>query len=126
MPTRDTISIPRGTCKTINVTPKSADGTPIVLSATDTVVLTVRALASPESPILLQAESAPGTSQIQLHEDETMLPPGKYSADIRFNLILARTAVKKQRAGTLCSYFAHLTAYVCIVGGAEADLRLHT
>lgn len=84
MPTRDTISIPRGTCKTINVTPKSADGTPIVLSATDTVVLTVRALASPESPIRLQAESAPGTSQIQLHEDETMLPPGKYSADIRF------------------------------------------
>ena len=83
-PTRDTISIPRGTCKTINVTPKSADGTPIELSTTDTVVLTVRELASPDSPILLQAESAAGTTQIQLHEDETTLPPGKYSADIRF------------------------------------------
>lgn len=43
------------------------------------------------------------------------------SADIRLNLILARTAVKKQRAGTLCFYFAHLTACVCIVGGAEGN-----
>ena len=55
MPTRDTISIPRGTCKTINVTPKSADGTPIELSTTDTVVLTVRELASPDDTTILDS-----------------------------------------------------------------------
>ncbi len=79
----DAIYIPRGTCRTIAV---EVESNGIDITSQGTLTLTVRELPSPESPILIQVQNDPGTNFITLHEDDTKIPVGKYSADIRFTI----------------------------------------
>ena len=81
------IRIPRGTCLAIPVT-LTEDGEPLTMGENDYLVLTVREIASESSPILLRVEGQKGKSVIALHETDTDLLVGKYSADIRFYRLL--------------------------------------
>ena len=76
------IRIPRGTCKAFKIRIVQ-DGMEVELGENDYLVLTVREIASESSPVLLRVEGRKGKNVIMLHEADTMLPVGKYSADIR-------------------------------------------
>ena len=78
--------IPRGTCKAYRArlfSRTDSGKTEIEMGENDYLVLTVREIASESSPILLRVEGQKGKNIIALHENETDLPVGKYSADIR-------------------------------------------
>ena len=77
------IYIPRGTCQAITMN-LTENGEPLTMGENDYLVLTVREIASESSPILLQVKGQEGKNVIGLHESDTDLPAGKYSADIRF------------------------------------------
>lgn len=83
----EAITIPRGTCKAIEVT-LTENGEALTMGEKDYLVLTVRETASTESPILLQIKGQEGKNVLGLHEADTDLPVGKYSADIRFYRLL--------------------------------------
>ena len=78
----DTLYFARGTCGAIDATLKE-DGEELVMGADDYLVLTVRETAAETSPVLLRVVGQFSKTTLQLHEDDTMLPVGKYSADIR-------------------------------------------
>ena len=78
----DTLYFARGTCGAIDVT-LYEDGSPLEMGADDYLVLTVRETASESSPVLLRLVGQYGKTSLGLHEADTMLPVGKYSADVR-------------------------------------------
>ena len=80
----DTIYIPRGTCKVLKFNLKM-NGDVLEINEDDQLILTVREKASASSPVLLRAAAEKGTGTIILHESDTMLPVGKYSAEVRLH-----------------------------------------
>lgn len=78
------IAITRGDCGIIEIEIDAGDET-YEMTAEDTIELTVRALPTSESPVILHAVSAPGINQIVLHGEDTQIAPGRYTADIQLN-----------------------------------------
>ena len=59
-------------------------GEEYALRDADVLTLTVRELPSAASPVLMQIDSAPGSSRIVIrHEDTAELDVGQYSADVQ-------------------------------------------
>ena len=79
----DTLTVVRGECKTFMADPTAA-GKSIDFGTDDYVELTVRTLPNADSPILLQKRSEAGSKYIELHESDTMIEPGQYSAEVRY------------------------------------------
>lgn len=62
----------------------AADGEEYELRDTDVLTLTVRALPSDQSPVLIQIDSLPGSNRIVIgHADTAELTVGRYSADVQ-------------------------------------------
>ena len=60
------------------------DGSQYELKSEDVLTLTVRALPSAESPVLIQIDSLPGSDRIVLrHEDTAEMNVGRYSSDVQ-------------------------------------------
>ena len=60
------------------------DGSEYALQETDVLTLTVRALPSAQSPVLIQIDALPGSRRIVIrHEDTAELTVGRYSADVQ-------------------------------------------
>lgn len=78
------IAITRGDCGIIEIE-IDAGGGAYEMTAEDTIELTVRALPTSESPVILHAVSSPGINQIVLHGEDTQITPGRYTADIQLN-----------------------------------------
>ena len=60
------------------------DGSQYELKSEDVLTLTVRALPSAESPVLIQIDSLPGSDRIVLrHADTAEMNVGRYSSDVQ-------------------------------------------
>ena len=60
------------------------DGSEYALQETDVLTLTVRALPSAQSPVLIQIDALPGSNRIVFSSDDTAeLDVGRYSADVQ-------------------------------------------
>ena len=60
------------------------DGSEYELQAEDVLTLTVRALPSAESAVLIEIDSLPGSNRIVIrHDDSVGLAVGRYSADVQ-------------------------------------------
>ena len=60
------------------------DGSQYEMQAGDVLTLTVRALPSADSPVLIQIDALPGSNRIVFrHEDTAELTVGRYSADVQ-------------------------------------------
>ena len=60
------------------------DGSEYALQDTDVLTLTVRALPSAQSPVLIQIDALPGSNRIVFSSDDTAeLDVGRYSADVQ-------------------------------------------
>ena len=80
----DAIYLTRGDDAVLGIALTGADGTAYALEDGDVLTLTVRALPSAESEILLQLSGEPGGDEIVLrHEDTAGIEPGGYSADVQ-------------------------------------------
>ena len=76
-----TIASAAGECGIRALEIQTEDGT-YTMAETDTVELTVREKPNADSPVVLHAVGAPGVAQIVLHQQDTDIAPGQYSADI--------------------------------------------
>ena len=76
-----TIAIAAGDCGILALEIRTVEGT-YTIAETDTVELTVREKPNADSPVVLHAVGAPGVAQIVLHQQDTDIAPGQYSADI--------------------------------------------
>lgn len=80
----DVIYITKGDDAVLEIESIAAqDGSEYALQETDVLTLTVRALPSADSPVLLQIDALPGSNRIVLrHADTAELNVGRYSADV--------------------------------------------
>ena len=81
----DVIYITKGDDAVLEIESITAqDGSEYALQETDVLTLTVRALPSADSPVLLQIDALPGSNRIVLrHADTAELNVGRYSADVQ-------------------------------------------
>lgn len=81
----DVIYLTKGDDAVLEVSNITTDGgVEYALQEADVLTLTVRALPSAESPVLIQIDSLPGSNRIVLrHEDTSDLEVGRYSADVQ-------------------------------------------
>ena len=81
----DVIYLTKGDDAVLEVSSITAeDGSAYELQAADVLTLTVRALPSDQSPVLIQIDSLPGSNRIVIrHEDTAELAVGRYSADVQ-------------------------------------------
>lgn len=81
----DVIYLTKGDDAVLEVSSIEAqDGSQYELKSEDVLTLTVRALPSAESPVLIQIDSLPGINRIVLrHEDTAELNVGRYSSDVQ-------------------------------------------
>lgn len=81
----DVIYITKGDDAVLEIESIAAqDGNEYALQETDVLTLTVRALPSADSPVLLQIDALPGSNRIVLrHADTAELNVGRYSADVQ-------------------------------------------
>lgn len=81
----DVIYITKGDDAVLEITSIATEGgEEYALQDTDVLTLTVRALPSSESPVLLQIDAQPGSRRIVFgHEDTAELDVGRYSADVQ-------------------------------------------
>ena len=81
----DVIYITKGDDAVLEVSSITADdGGEYELQAADVLTLTVRALPSAQSPVLIQIDALPGSERIVIrHEDTAELTVGRYSADVQ-------------------------------------------
>lgn len=81
----DVIYLTKGDDAVLEVSSITAeDGSAYELQDTDVLTLTVRALPSDQSPVLIQIDSLPGSNRIVIgHEDTVELDVGRYSADVQ-------------------------------------------
>lgn len=81
----DVIYITKGDDAVLEIESIAAqDGSEYALQETDVLTLTVRALPSADSPVLLQIDALPGSNRIVLrHADTAELNVGRYSADVQ-------------------------------------------
>lgn len=81
----DVIYLTKGDDAVLEVSSITAeDGSAYELQAADVLTLTVRAVPSDQSPVLIQVDSLPGVNRIVLrHDDTAELNVGRYSADVQ-------------------------------------------
>ena len=81
----DVIYITKGDDAVLEITSIATEGgAEYELQDTDVLTLTVRALPSAQSPVLLQIDAQPGSRRIVFgHEDTAELDVGRYSADVQ-------------------------------------------
>ena len=81
----DVIYITKGDDAVLEITSIATEGgEEYALQETDVLTLTVRALPSSESPVLLQIDALPGSRRIVFgHDDTAELDVGRYSADVQ-------------------------------------------
>ena len=81
----DVIYITKGDDAVLEITSIATEGgEEYALQDTDVLTLTVRALPSSESPVLLQVDALPGSRRIVFgHADTAELDVGRYSADVQ-------------------------------------------
>lgn len=81
----DVIYLTKGDDAALEISGVTAqDGSSYELQSDDVLTLTVRALPSAESPVLIQIDSMPGSNRIVLrHEDTAEMNVGRYSADVQ-------------------------------------------
>lgn len=81
----DVIYLTKGDDAVLEVSSITTDGgVEYALQETDVLTLTVRALPSSESPVLIQIDSLQGSNRIVLrHEDTAEMNVGRYSADVQ-------------------------------------------
>ena len=81
----DVIYLTKGDDAALEVSSITAqDGSRYELQSEDVLTLTVRALPSADSPVLLQIDALPGSNRIVLrHADTAELDVGRYSADVQ-------------------------------------------
>ena len=81
----DVIYITKGDDAVLEVSSITADdGDEYALQETDVLTLTVRALPSNLSPVLIQIDALPGSNRIVFRSEDTAeLDVGRYSADVQ-------------------------------------------
>ena len=81
----DAIYITKGDDAVLEVSSITTDsGGEYALQDADVLTLTVRALPSADSPVLIQIDALPGSNRIVFrHEDTAELTVGRYSADVQ-------------------------------------------
>lgn len=81
----DVIYLTKGDDAVLEVSSIATEGgEEYALQDTDVLTLTVRALPSAQSPVLLQTDSLPGSARIVFsHDDTAELDVGRYSADVQ-------------------------------------------
>ena len=81
----DVIYITKGDDAVLEVSSIAAeDGSQYEMQTGDVLTLTVRAMPSADSPVLLQIDALPGSNRIVLrHADTAELNVGRYSADVQ-------------------------------------------
>lgn len=84
--TNDFIAITRGDDGVIDVSIVQDGGVPYTMQEGDKLELTVRALPTPDSPILIHKTSESGKPVIALSSADTDIEAGSYSADIQLTM----------------------------------------
>ena len=81
----DVIYLTKGDDAVLEVSSIATEGgEEYALQDTDVLTLTVRALPSADSPVLIQIDALPGSNRIVFrHEDTAELDVGRYSADVQ-------------------------------------------
>ena len=81
----DVIYLTKGDDAVLEVSSIATEGgEEYALQETDVLTLTVRALPSADSPVLLQIDALPGSRRIVFNHDDTAeLDVGRYSADVQ-------------------------------------------
>ena len=81
----DVIYLTKGDDAVLEVSSIATEGgEEYALQESDVLTLTVRALPSAQSPVLLQTDSLPGSNRIVFNHDDTAeLDVGRYSADVQ-------------------------------------------